>query len=331
MRLLSRGPAIVGMVGISVLGWVAVFGPVSWSDAEPPPPSVPDSVEAHWDLPYAETEHPRQRLDLLLPKERSADKPLPVIVGVHGGAWMGGHKRELIGFLSPFVASGKYAVASIGYRLSQDAIWPAQIHDCKAALRWLRGNAHQYGLDPNRMGVIGVSAGGHLVAMLGTSGDVKELEGDLGKYLDQSSRVTCVVDLAGPTDFLTIGDFPSQIKHNSDASPEAILLGSAIPDDKAKARQASPVNFVTPDDAPCLLLHGTEDPLVPYPQAVEFRDALRKVGVPVALITIQDGGHVGFGKAAMITVLKQTRDFFAAHLLGEKAEFQDMTIPNAAP
>lgn len=295
---------------------------------EAPPPRVPDSIEAHWDIPYAETDHPRQRLDLLLPKGHSADKPLPVIVAVHGGAWLGGDKRSGIGFLVPLVASGKYAGASIGYRLSQDAIWPAQIHDCKAAVRWLRGNAETYHLDPDRIGVIGFSAGGHLVAMLGTSGDVRELEGDLGKFADQSSRVTCVVDFFGPTNFLTIGDHPSEIAHYAADSPEARLLGSAIKDDEAKARQASPITFVTPDDAPFLIVHGTNDPLVPHPQSVEFRDALRKAGVPVALITVEDGSHGGFRNPI---IERQVVDFFAAHLLGEKADLEDRTVPNTAP
>ncbi len=329
--MLSRGRnrGAWGLAWYGVLACVAM----QWTGTgrcrgEAPRPRIPDSIEAQWDIPYAATDHPRQRLDLLLPKNRSADKPLPVIVAVHGGAWLGGNKRDGLGFLVPFVASGKYAGASIGYRLSRDATWPAQIHDCKAALRWLRGNAAKYNLDPERIGVIGFSAGGHLVAMLGTAGDVSELEGDLGEFTDQSSRVTCVVDFFGPTNFLTIGDHPSQIQHYADDAPEALLLGSAIPADEAKARQASPITFVTPDDAPFLIVHGTNDPLVPHPQSEEIRDALRKAGVPVALITVQDGSHGGFRNP---TIERQVRDFFAAHLLGEKAEFRDMTVPNAAP
>jgi len=329
MLLRSRRQGAFGPAWFGVVAWAAIACTVSGlCRGEAPPPRVPDAVEAFWDVPYAETDHSRQRLDLLLPKARSADKPLPVIVAVHGGAWLGGNKRDGVGFLVPFAASGKYAGASIGYRLSQDAIWPAQIHDCKAALRWLRGNAEKYNLDPDRIGVIGFSAGGHLAAMLGTSGDVKELEGDLGKFTDQSSRVTCVVDFFGPTNFLTIGDHPSQIRHYADDSPEALLLGSAIKADEAKARQASPITFVTPDDAPFLIVHGTNDPLVPHPQSEEFRDALRKAGVPVALITVQDGSHGGFRNP---TIERQVRDFFAAHLLGEKADFQDRTVPNTAP
>ncbi|NMC20166.1 MAG: alpha/beta hydrolase [Thermogutta sp.] len=314
----------LGALASAVILWTA-SGPCR---GQAPPPRVPDAIEAFWDVPYAETDHPRQRLDLLLPKNRSGDKPLPVIVAVHGGAWLGGNKRDVVGALVPLMASGKYAGASIGYRLSQDAIWPAQIHDCKAALRWLRGNAERYNLDPDRIGVIGFSAGGHLAAMLGTSGDVKELEGDLGRFTDRSSRVTCVVDFFGPTDFLTMGDHPGRIEHDADDSPESRLLGSAVKADEAKARQASPITFVTPDDAPFLIVHGTNDPLVPHPQSVEFRDALRKAGVPVALLTVEGGGHGGFRNPA---IGRQVGDFFAAYLLGEKADFEDRTVPNVAP
>jgi len=290
------------------------------------PPRVPDSIEAIWDIPYAQTDHPRQRLDLLLPKKRATDKPLPVVVAIHGGAWLGGDKRQVVGRLIPWVASGEYAGVSVGYRLSQDATWPAQIHDCKAAIRWIRGNAKKYNLDPEKIGVIGWSAGGHLVAMLGTSGGVKELEGDLGEFTSESSRVTCVVDFFGPTDFLTIGDHPSQIKHNAPDSPEARLIGGAIPDNPDKARQASPITFVSKDDPPFLLVHGTKDPLVPHQQSVLLRDALRKVGVPAYLITVEDGGHGGFGNPEIERIVDA---FFNAHLRGVKHDFEDKTLPNS--
>ncbi|MGB9690413.1 alpha/beta hydrolase fold domain-containing protein [Thermogutta sp.] len=289
------------------------------------PPRVPDSIDAIWDIPYAQTDHPRQRLDLLLPKKRASDKPLPVVVAIHGGAWMGGDKRQVVGWLIPFVASGQYAGVSVGYRLSQDATWPAQIYDCKAALRWIRGNAKKYNLDREKIGVIGWSAGGHLVAMLGTSGGVKELEGDLGEFTSESSGVACVVDFFGPTDFLTIGDHPSQIKHNAPDSPEARLIGGAIPDNPDKARQASPITFVSEDDPPFLLVHGTKDPLVPHQQSVILRDALRKAGVPAYLITVEDGGHGGFKNPEIERIVHA---FFDAHLRGVQHDFEDKTLPN---
>ena len=127
------------------------------------------------DIPYADTANPRHRLDLYLPKNRKSDK-LPVIVFFHGGGWMQGDKAYGAGVLMPFLRAGQYAGVSVGYRLSGEAQWPAQIYDCKAAIRWLRENAPKYGLDAGHIGVWGSSAGGHLALLLGVSGDVPELE-----------------------------------------------------------------------------------------------------------------------------------------------------------
>jgi acetyl esterase/lipase len=151
------------------------------------------------DLAYVEPGHERQRLDLYLPP--AGDRPTPVIVWVHGGGWAGGSKARTPA--SRMVQAG-FAVAAINYRLSQHAIFPAQIHDCKAAIRWLRAHAAEYRLDPKHIGVWGSSAGGHLVALMGTSNGVADLEGQLG-HPEQSSDIQAVVDWFGPTDFLTVG------------------------------------------------------------------------------------------------------------------------------
>ena len=169
------------------------------------PQIIPESIKAELDIPYAGTDNPRQRLDLYVPKIPKADKPLPVVVFIHGGGWQAGDKRGGFGTVRPLVMTGEYAGVSVGYRLTGEAIWPAQIHDCKAAIRWLRANASKYNLDPVQIAVTGNSAGGHLVAMLGTSGDVPELEGTLGEYLKESSRVACVVDQDGPTEPINQG------------------------------------------------------------------------------------------------------------------------------
>ena len=156
-------------------------------------PRMPDTIKVTRDIAYAGTDNARQKLDIYLPTKPNHDKPLPVVVWIHGGAWRGGDKASGFGQLRKFVASGDYAGISVGYRLTGEASWPAQIHDCKAAIRWIRGNAKQYNLDPDRIGVWGSSAGGHLVAMLGTAGDVESLEGDLGKLPrpEQSSDMCC--------------------------------------------------------------------------------------------------------------------------------------------
>ena len=254
---------------------------------------VPDDVIATRDIAYAGTEHPRQRLDLYLPKTPASEK-LPLVVFIHGGAWQAGDKAGGAGRVLPYVRSGEYAGASIGYRLTGDAGWPAQIHDCKAAIRWLRGTAATHGIDPDRIAVIGSSAGGHLVAMLGTAGDVEMLEGALGEFPEVSSEVTCVVDFFGPANLLTMGDFPSSIDHNAADSPESKLLGGPVLEHQDSAREASPQTFVTADDPPFLILHGTDDRIVPYDQSVQFDKALQAAGVESQLISIEGGGHGGF-------------------------------------
>ena len=181
--------------------------------------------------------------------------------------------------------------ATIGYRLSGEANWPAQIYDCKAAIRWLRANAGKFCYDPTRIALWGSSAGGQLVSMLGTTGRNKELEGTLGNHLDQSSHVQAVVNYYGPSALLQMNDHPSKIDHNAPGSPESQLIGAPIQQSKKKARQASPLHHVTADDASIIHFHGTDDSLVPVHQSTLFHRALKDKGVPSTLITLQGGGH----------------------------------------
>lgn len=275
------------------------------------------------DLPYAATDNPRQKLDLFLPKKRATDKPLPLIAFIHGGGWRNGDKRSGLRRVAALVESGKFAGASIGYRLSGDEIWPAQIHDCKAAIRWLRAHAEEFGFDPNRMAVMGSSAGGHLVAMLGTSGDVAELEGNLGEHKEISSRVNCVIDEFGPTNFLTMNDFPGTMNHLAKDSPESKLLGQQITKVPHLVREASPITHITKDDPPILIIHGTRDPLVPYQQSVVFTDTLKRSGVTVILQRIENGEHGGFGSDE---VNVRTKAFLEKHLLGRDIELSTEPI-----
>ncbi len=262
-------------------------------------PRLPDTVRGELDVPYAGGDNPHQRLDLLMPRRPTSEGPLPVIVFIHGGAWRGGDRREGLGTLLRVVASGRYAGATIGYRLSGEAIWPAQIHDCKAAIRWLRAHAEEYQLDPDRIGVLGPSAGGHLAAMLGTTGDVERLEGKLGDHLDVSSRVACVVDEYGPAELLAMSESASDIEHDAPDSPESKLVGGPIQQRATAARSASPMTYVSADDPPFLIVHGTEDPVVPYDQSERFYDALEQEGVEARLISVEGGGHGGFRSAEL--------------------------------
>lgn len=251
--------------------------------AQRPDPPLPEGIKAHRNLEYVPGGHERQKLDLYVPEK--AESPLPLVVWVHGGAWSGGSK-EGAGPALALLGRG-YAVASINYRFSQHAIYPAQLEDCKAAIRWLKANAKTYGYDPARIGVWGASAGGHLVALLGTTADVKELEGKQGP-LDQSSRVQAVVDFFGPTDFTQMGG-----SHNNATSPESKLLGGAVQESKEQAARANPITYATADDPPFLILHGDKDPAVPFTQSELLVDALRKVKVPVTLHRLEGAGHGG--------------------------------------
>lgn len=302
-----------------IIGPVAVLATVSLAAAQQPPREasprpLPPGVRALRELPYIPGGHERNRLDLYLPEK--AEGPAPVIVWIHGGAWLGGSKENCPAV--PLVGRG-YAVASINYRLSQHAVFPAQIEDCKAAIRWLRANAARYSLDADHIGVWGASAGGHLVAMLGTTGGVKELEGS-GGNADQSSRVQCVVDWFGPSDLLTMGG-----SHDNPGSPEARLIGGPVRASQEKARRASPVTYVGKDSAPFLIMHGDQDNVVPLSQSEELAAALRKAGVEVNLQVLKWAGHGGqeFGSPANRKLIE---DFFGRHLrpftTGEKPRKQ---------
>jgi acetyl esterase/lipase len=251
-----------------------------------PVPPVPTGVKAHRDLAYVANGHERQKLDLFVPE--MAGGPLPLIIWIHGGGWQNGSKDGCPPLRNGYTERG-YAVASINYRLSGHAVFPAQIEDCKAAIRWLRAHAEEYRLDPQRFGVWGSSAGGHLAALVGTSGDVKAF--DVGANRDHSSRVQAVCDYFGPTDFMAFVTTPGYESHATAHSPEAKLLGGAVVKDPARAASANPITYVSPDDPAFLIVHGDKDPLVPINQSQLLYDGLKQAGVNVHFHTIKDAGH----------------------------------------
>jgi len=238
-------------------------------------------------------------LDLYLPEK--TDKPLPLIIWIHGGAWKAGSKDGRSPAL-PFLHDG-YAVAHVGYRLSQEAVFPAQINDCKAAVRWLRANAKKYNLDPNRFVAWGASAGGHLAALVGTSGDVKELEGTVND-LKESSRVQGAIDWFGPADLPRMGEAESDVRHNAPDSPESKLIGGPILENQDKAVKASPVTYASKDDPPFLVMHGDHDREVPFQQSELLVAALKKAGVDVTFIPMKGAGH-GFGGAQAMEPVRE--------------------------
>jgi len=274
--------------------------------ASPSPSAVaPAAIHVIHDLPYLPGATPRQRLDLYLPGQPGPARPL--VAYIHGGAWRSGSKDPCPA--SRLVPLG-YAVASIEYRFSQDAPFPAQIQDCKAAIRWLRAHSGEYGIDSHRIGVWGASAGGHLVALLGVTGHPGDF--DTGPNLDQSSAVQCVVDFFGPTDFLHYGDVPAE-ELDSPGNAIVQLLGGPLSTHQAQARAASPVYYVTGGAAPFLILQGDHDPLVPLQQSQEFNAGLQKAGVESTLRVIPGAGHGGTGFGTP-EIRKLIADFLARHL-----------------
>ncbi|MCU0648551.1 MAG: alpha/beta hydrolase [Gemmatimonadaceae bacterium] len=248
-----------------------------------PPVLGPPAQREFFDQAYAAA-FPRQRLDLYLPPTGSG--PWPVVLWIHGGGWQEGSKA-----LDPTdpvlrLRTRGYAVASIGYRLSGQAAFPAQIHDVKAAVRFLRQNAAGYRLNPSRMAAWGASAGGHLAALLGTSGAVSALEDLSMGFPTQSSRVQAVIDWYGPTDFGRMDEQTAAIGcplfppngHGAADSPESRLLGAPVRSSATLVQFANPVAYVTADDPPFLIQHGTRDCTVPPGQSELLQAALTRVG-----------------------------------------------------
>ncbi len=266
------------------------------------PPELPKGVRTVLDLPYVEGGHARNRLDLFLPEKAAGRRPL--IVWVHGGAWCGRNKE----YWAPvWLVPKGYVLASINYRLSQHAVFPSQIEDCKAAIRWLRAHAAEYHFDPDHIGVWGASAGGHLVSLLGTTAGVKAWEGR-GDNRAQSSRVQCVVDWCGPTDLVTLAAPGAALRGAVEQ-----LLGGPIDKKRALAVQASPLTYAGKDSAPFLIVQGDKDEVVPLDQSRMFAAALKKAGAEVKFVVIKGCGHGGPGMYDP-EHYKLVEEFFAKHL-----------------
>jgi acetyl esterase/lipase len=262
-------------------------------------------MQKYDNLAYVANGRSHQKLDLFIP---DVGKKWPLIIWVHGGGFCRGSKKDHVPLA--YLEHG-FAVASLNYRLSQHAIFPAQIEDVKAAVRWLRANAKKYRLNPNRFGAWGESAGGHLVAMLGLTGNTNTF--DVGEHLEISSQVQAIVDHFGPTDFLQMDTQRLQggMVHDPPDSPESELVGGAIQTHKDRVARANPITYVTRDAPPFLIVHGDHDPLVPYQQSVILNNALVAHGARVSFYTVIGEGHGNFKdpKVAEITL-----EFLERHL-----------------
>jgi acetyl esterase/lipase len=250
------------------------------------------------DIPYANLS-PSQKLDIYLPDE--SDGPIPVIVAIHGGAFMGCDKADMQ--VLPMLEGLKrgYAVISINYRLSWEAKFPALVQDAKAAVRWIRANAPRYHLHPDKIAAWGGSAGGYLSIMLGTSSGIPHLEDlSLGNPY-QPGNVQAVVDWFGPTNFLKMDEqlaaagltsLPG-MDHNGEHSPESLLLGARITEIPEQVRAANPETYIRPGVPPFLIQHGALDPVVPCQQSVELAEKLRQIvgSEQIVLELIEGAGH----------------------------------------
>lgn len=247
-----------------------------------------------------------QHLQLNLARPKDAAGRAPAVICVHGGGFRGG-KRERWNELCQKLAGRGYVAATVSYRLAPKYQYPAAVHDVKAAVRWMRANADKYQLDPERIGVIGDSAGGHLVQYLGVTGDVARLEGD-GGNARQSSRVTCVVNYYGPSDLTK-----SYGKSVDAAEVLPLWLGGDVEHERHRHIVASPLYWVTPSAAPTLLIHGTKDPYVAYEQATWIHERLRAADVEVELLTLEGAGH-GFSGADAERAEQAALAFLDKHL-----------------
>jgi acetyl esterase/lipase len=278
--------------------------------------AVAGEIVTEQNLTYAEVDGVKLQLDLARPKD--GDGPFPGIVFIHGGGWSGGNRHAFRGKMEEAARRG-YVAATISYRLTQPdketgtpkEPFPAQIHDCKAAIRWLRANAGDYKLDRERVGVTGASAGGHLSLLIGLSTREDGLEGDQGN-LSHSSRVQAVVNIFGPTD----------LARCYETSPGAVgflkALCNGTPESAASSyRAGSPVVYVTADDPPVLTLHGDKDALVPPEQARILDERMTSAGAKHELKILKDQGH-GFNGDAAKEADDAAWSFFEKHLKPSK-------------
>src|SRR5262249_3002293 len=253
---------------------------------------------------YSHPDDQPLQLDIARPKEGRG--PFPAVLCIHGGGFRAGTRDSYDGLCKSLAARG-YVAEPVTYRLARKYPFPAAVYDVKAAVRWLRANAAKYHVDPDRIGVTGGSAGGHLAQFLGVTGGVKEFEGD-GGNAEQSSRVACVVNFYGPSDFTK-----SYGKSVDAAEVLPLFLGGNLEKERHKHIVASPLYWVAPNAAPTLCVDGTEDKYVAHEQAVWLIDKLKTADVEAELLTLEGAGHGFKGKDAE-KAEKAQFDFFAQHL-----------------
>ncbi|XXY44925.1 alpha/beta hydrolase [Sorangium sp. So ce269] len=316
----------------ALLAWLSGCAGAQATDGLPRPPLEAASTSAAWPTAAAArlivergVEYTRAGDQPLLADVVRPDPPgaarLPAVVYIHGGSWRRGTREQGHELLPQLVATGRYVGVTIGYRFAPAHPWPAQLHDAKAAIRWLRAASERYGVDPGRIAVWGESSGGQIASVLGATGGNAALEGDLPlpqglrpPATPPSSRVEAVVDFCGPTDMDAF--FASAV------TPEAVaemhgrldpLFGGPPPERADLVRSASAIRHVDARDPPFLLMHGTRDEVVPFRLSAAMHEALSRAGVPSVLVPVADWGH-GFRGAE---IDRRVLAFLDRHLWGK--------------
>lgn len=262
---------------------------------------------AHRDIAY-DDEHASQCVDVYLAK---SDVPTPAMIYIHGGGWRAGSKQNIPSWLKSFVAEGKLSVVAVEYRFTDVATHPAQVNDCLRAVQFVRHNAAKWNIDPERLGVTGGSAGGHLSAYVAVHGDIANAESD-NSVERQSSRVSCAVSFAGPTDWSLLGS----IKHVHPAYRQLIGYEPGTPAAELKASlvtDVSPISFVSKDDPPIMQVHGDKDDIVPLKHASNLHEKLELAGVETELVVVAGGNHGVAGAGNEVS--KRPTEFVQQHLL----------------
>lgn len=275
----------------------------------------PGKVEIEQDIVYTKAGDSELKLDLARPA--AGEGLFPAVVVIHGGAWRQGNKADVRGLSAEFARRGYVAVGP-QYRLCPKDPFPAQVHDVKAAVRWIKSNAQKYQVDPEHMGAVGFSAGGHLALMLGLTSPSDGLEGDV-KAGAPDSRVKAVVNYFGPSD-LAASDIPDICK-----PWVKDFLGGTPAQKPDAAAKASPLTFVSKDDVPVLTFQGTKDPLVPYNQAIKLADAMSAAGV-AGRVELLVGAQHGWAGAELERTIDETFRFFSKNLAAKPAHAKAVDI-----
>lgn len=287
-------------------------------DLGAPVSTLPSGVMVHHGVEFASVEGFRPLLlDLYVPGREGSSGA--AIVYLHGGGWAVGSRRRFGRAFTTWsptplerLAQAGFVVATVDYRLSGEARFPTQLHDVKAAIRWVRGSASVLGVDTSKLVAWGESAGGHLAMLAGLTADRDDLDGTVGLHLDMSSAVCGVVDWYGPMSLLSLG---SQHRPGSDSRPddtgswESSLVGAPLQTDPARTLAASPISYVHGGAPPVQIHHGTADTVVPFAQSVEFVEALRAAGGSVELVVVDGSDHFWTGAPDLAAIFEASMAF----------------------